>query len=100
MAPGSCGHKVEVAGCGWIENGEDSFRSGAAYRAGRQTAVQVGVVGRVDSKIFVIELPARPGEGVLYGGVGLERHVLLEPVKVDACHQGLFAIKRGFSLNN
>ena len=63
-------------------------RPGDAIGPGRQAAVAVRVVRRVDLEIAVQHARAMLADGVLHRRVGLERHPLTQPVVVDGGDHG------------
>jgi len=61
--------------------------------------VAIGIVGRVDSQVFIEQTSGGASKCVLDGWVGLQANILFNAVKVDACYEWFFVIQRGFGFN-
>jgi len=88
------GHKVQIARVRRFQHGTNRVQPRVTDRPGRQPRIQIRVVGRLHA-VEVLSRKLLPAiarlvapQGVLHGRVGLQRHVLLEPVQKHAGDDG------------
>ena len=95
------GAHIDVIMLGMVQHSIQTDRRGDADGAGGQAGIAVGVVGRVDSEVFIGD-PAQPEvlQCKLYGGVGLQWHAGMETVDVQAGHHRFLRIVVGFFLDD
>src|SRR5688572_33424231 len=96
------GDEVEVGNRRRPQGRLDAPAARSAYGPGGKAGMQVGVVGRFEAVVLLVELwlPASGGQldRVLHCGVGLERHAEPKPVAVDRGYQGPVGVDRRLPL--
>ena len=90
------GEEEQVVGVGGLGSGEQGGETDSGDRGGRQTGMEVGVVGRVDLEIGEGESAIRESaEGVDDRGVELQSRVEIQPVEDHAGDEGTVLVERG-----
>ena len=96
-------YEVEVGGVGRIQRRVQDVASGRRDRAGREPAVAVGVVGRVDLHVGagqVAVVPAGLLQRVDDRGVALQRHADPQAVVEDRRHERVLGAAAGLLLDD
>src|SRR3954463_8915888 len=98
----SIGYEIEVVGLGGAHGGFEGAASGIADRARRQSCVAIGVVGRGEAHVSVVQralISSRQQFGVDNAGVSVESNAFVQAVVVDAGNPGPLLGNRRFLLN-
>src|SRR5580658_1316161 len=84
------GNEIIVVGLRGLHGGLERTAAGVADGAGRQAGIAVGVVGRRELHVGVVQ-GSTVGSGQEFGvddaGVGVERDVVVQAIEVDAGHE-------------
>src|SRR3984957_1143053 len=93
------GYKIIVVGLRGLHGGLERAAAGVSDGAGRQSGVSVGVIGRRELHVVVVQRSS-VGSGEEFGvddaGVGVEGDVLAQAVVVDAGHKRALVGDSGF----
>ena len=87
------GAEIEVVVLLVKQHGIDSRQFGHADHRGRESFINIGIVGRRSFQVFVQNAPqSEVAQRVFHGRIGLERHPLAQAVDVDAGDAGHFVL--------